>query len=149
MLKGKIMRILVIDGQGGNLGKELIRTISERFPDVSVHAVGTNSAATANMLKNPHITAATGENAVIVGCRNADIIVGPVGIVLADALMGEVTPAMACAVGQSRAFRVLIPLNRCETLIAGVSNMNTTSLIEDSMSKISDAIKTISEGGGK
>ena len=79
------MHILVIDGQGGNLGRELIRSISERFPDVTIHAVGTNSAATMNMLKNSGITAATGENAVSVACRNADIIVGPVGIVLADA----------------------------------------------------------------
>ena len=117
------MRILVIDGQGGNLGRELIRTISARFPDAAIHAVGTNSAATTNMLKNPGITAATGENAVVVGCRTADIIVGPVGIVLADALMGEVTPSMACAVGQSSAIRVLIPLNRCETLVAGVKDM--------------------------
>lgn len=141
------MRILVIDGQGGNLGRELIRSISERFPDAEIHAVGTNSAATTNMLRNPRITAATGENAVIVGCRNADIIVGPVGIVLADALMGEVTPAMACAVGQSRAFRVLLPLNRCETLIAGVTDMNTSALIEDALSKIAAVIRSRSEGG--
>ena len=139
------MHILVIDGQGGNHGRELIRPISERFPDVTIHAVGTNSAATMNMLKNSGITAATGENAVRVACRNADIIVGPVGIVLADALMGEVTPDMACAVGQSPAYRVLLPLNRCETLIAGVRDMSTSSLIEDALTKIEDAIKSVTE----
>ena len=98
-----------------------------------------------NMLKNSGITAATGENAVSVACRNADIIVGPVGIVLADALMGEVTPDMACAVGQSPAYRVLLPLNRCETLIAGVRDMSTSSLIEDAMTKIEEAIRIVTE----
>ena len=142
------MHILVIDGQGGNLGRELIRSISNRYPDASIHAVGTNSAATMNMLKNSGITAATGENAVIVACRTADIIVGPVGIVLADALMGEVTPAMACAVGQSSAYRVLLPLNRCETLIAGVHDMNTSSLIEDALLKIEEAARAIAEQMG-
>ena len=137
------MRVLVIDGQGGNMGRQLIKSIAERFPDAQIHAVGTNSAATANMLKNSGITAATGENAVKVGCRNADIIVGPVGIVLADALMGEVTPAMACAVGQSSAVRVLIPMNRCETLIAGVNNMSTSDLIADALNKIEDAAETV------
>ena len=146
---GGLMRILVIDGQGGNLGRELIRSISARFPEASIHAVGTNSAATTNMLKNPGITAATGENAVIVGCRTADIIVGPVGIVLADALMGEVTPSMACAVGQSRAIRVLIPLNRCETLVAGVRDMSTSALIEDAISKISEAAGSLDSGADR
>ena len=137
------MRILVIDGQGGNLGRQLIKDIAERFPHAQIHAVGTNSTATANMLKNPGITAATGENAVKVGCRNADIIVGPVGIILADALMGEVTPEMAVAVGQSSAIRVLIPLNRCETLIAGVDEKSTSELISDALVKIEKAASTI------
>lgn len=143
------MRILVVDGQGGNMGRQLIKSIAERFPDARIHAVGTNSSATANMLKNSDITAATGENAVVVGCRNADIIVGPVGIVLADALMGEVTPAMACAIGQSSAFRVLIPMNRCETLIAGVSGMSTSDLISDALNKIEEAAESIRESRGE
>ena len=90
----------------------------------------------ASMLKAGARSAATGENAVIVACRRADVIAGPIGIVIADALLGEVTPAMAVAVGQSRAARVLIPVNRCETLVAGVTDDTTASLLQDAISKI-------------
>ncbi len=137
--------ILVIDGQGGNIGRQIVKMISEQFPAMEIRAVGTNSIATANMLKGGSISAATGENAVIVGCRKADIIVGPIGIVIADALMGEVTPAMAAAVGQSNAVRVLIPMNRCETLISGVGNVSTSVLLEDAMEKIKAVIESQSQ----
>lgn len=133
-------RVLVIDGQGGNLGCQLIKLMKEQLPDIEIHAVGTNSSATANMLKAGGVTGATGENAVIVGCRRADIIVGPVGIVIADALMGEITPDMAKAVGQSSAMRVLIPVNRCDTLIAGVANGSMAFLLQDAVNKIRDLI---------
>ena len=128
--------ILVIDGQGGNIGRQLIKMIQEALPNAEIRAVGTNSIATANMLKGGNVDAATGENAVIVGCRKAAVIVGPVGIVIADALMGEVTPAMANAVGQSEAVRILIPLNKCDTLIAGVNNTSTSYLMENAIEKI-------------
>lgn len=130
------MRIMVVDGQGGNIGRQLVKMIGEAFPEVELFAVGTNSIATANMLKGGVKNAATGENAVIVGSRRADVIVGPIGIVIADALMGEVTPAMAMAIGQSDACRVLIPMNRCETLVAGVENASTAELLEDALAKI-------------
>jgi len=129
-------RILVIDGQGGNLGCQLIKLINEQLSNVEIHAVGTNSMATSNMLKTGTVMAATGENAVIVGCRKADIIVGPIGIVIADALMGEITPEMAKAVGQSNAKRVLIPVNKCDTLIAGIENIPMTKLLQDAVDKI-------------
>ena len=130
------MTILVIDGQGGNIGRALVREITERLPGAELIAVGTNSIATSNMLKAGARSAATGENAVIVACRRADVIAGHIGIVIADALLGEVTPAMAVAVGQSRAARVLIPVNRCETLVAGVTDDTTASLIQDAIAKI-------------
>lgn len=130
------MKILIIDGQGGNLGKQLVKMVTEKFPQFELRAVGTNSIATENMLKAGVTQAATGENAVIVGCRWADIIIGPIGIVIADALLGEVTPKMAAAVGSSEAKRILIPLNKCETLVAGIQNMSTSMLLEDAMSKI-------------
>lgn len=136
------MNVLVLDGQGGNLGRQLIREISERLPGCALRAVGTNSIATANMLKGANVPAATGENAVIVGCRWADAIIGPIGIVIADALLGEVTPAMAAAVGQSAAVRVLIPLNRCETLVAGVNATSTAELIEDAVHKLESLQRT-------
>ena len=130
------MTILVIDGQGGNIGRALVREITDRLPGAQLIAVGTNSSATSNMLKAGAHNAATGENAVIVACRRADVIAGPIGIVIADALLGEVTPAMAVAVGQSRATRVLIPVNRCDTLVAGVADDTTASLLQDAMAKI-------------
>ena len=93
------MNILVIDAQGGGIGKQVVAAIKQNMPEMEITAVGTNSAATTAMLKAGADHAATGENAVIVGCRRADVIVGPVGIVIADSLYGEITPAMALAVG--------------------------------------------------
>lgn len=134
------MRILVIDGQGGQLGSQIVRELLGRFSDIQITAVGTNAVATASMIKAGAKNAATGENPVIVACRKSDIIIGPIGIVIADSLMGEVTPAMAVAVGQADAIRVLIPVNRCENLVAGVSSASTTALIQDAVSKIAQHI---------
>ena len=113
------MEILVIDGQGGGLGRQLVAAVKKAVPQAVVTAIGTNSAATSAMLKAGADRAATGENAVVVGCRRADVILGPIGIVMADALLGEITPAMAQAVAQSDARRILIPANRCDTLVVG------------------------------
>ncbi len=126
------MNILVIDSQGGGMGRQLVSAVKERLPHAYVTAVGTNSPATA-MLRAGADVAATGENAVIVGCRRADVIVGPIGIVIADSLYGEVTPAMAVAVGQSRARRILIPVNHCENIVAGVAEQSLGSLIESAL----------------
>jgi len=130
------MRILIIDGQGGRIGRQLIETITKKFPEHTVTAIGTNSIATAAMLKGGAQDAATGENAVIVACRRADVIIGPVGIVIADSLLGEVSPAMALAVAQSAAVRILIPMNRCENLIAGIGTQSAGSLIDDAINKL-------------
>lgn len=94
-------KILVIDGQGGGIGRQVVGLIKSREADVEITAVGTNSQATSAMLKAGADHGATGENAVIVGCRGADIIIGPVGIAIADSLFGEVTPKMAVAVGRA------------------------------------------------
>ena len=131
------MKILVIDGQGGSLGAQLIKNLLAKMPDVSLTAVGTNSMATSAMLKAGADSAATGENPVIVACRTADIIVGPVGIVVADALNGEITPKMALAVGQANAVRILIPMNKCDILVAGTKNAPMNVVIEDAIEKIS------------
>ena len=130
------MDILIIDGQGGNLGRQLTRRLREALPQARITVVGTNSTATENMLKGGADRAATGENAVIVNARRARIIAGPLGIVIADALLGEVTPAMAMAVGQSDAVRILIPMNRCDTLVAGVAEKPMGELIEDAVGRI-------------
>lgn len=133
-------QILVIDGQGGQLGSQIVRELLAKFSDIQITAVGTNAVATAAMLKAGAAKAATGENPVIVACRKADIIVGPIGIVIADSLMGEVTPAMAVAAGQSEAVRILIPVNKCENMVAGVSSISTSVLIQDAIAKIGQVI---------
>ena len=130
------MNVTVIDGQGGQLGAQLVREIHTQLPALSLTAVGTNAAATAAMLKAGAAQAATGENPVIVACRRADIIIGPIGIVIADAMLGEVTPQMAAAVGASNAKRILIPMNKCDTLIAGVPEQTTAALIDDVLRKL-------------
>ena len=124
------MRILVIDAQGGGIGKQIVTAIKRDFPRTNVIAVGTNSIATTAMLKAGADHAVTGESAVVVGCRKADVIIGPIGIVIADAMFGEVTPAMAMAVGQSNAKRLLIPVNHCDNIIVGVSDLSIGRLID-------------------
>lgn len=125
------MKILVIDAQGGGLGKQIVTAIKRTYPQTEITAVGTNSIAMNAMLKAGADHVASGENAVIVGCRKADVIIGPIGIVIADAMYGEVTPAMALAVGQSSATRLLIPVNHCDNIIVGVSDLSVGHLIED------------------
>lgn len=133
------MNILVIDGQGGRLGKQMIESLRKAFPQAYIIGVGTNSIATAAMLKGGADEGATGENPVLVGCRKADVIVGPLGIVIADSLLGEVTPKMAVAVAQSQAKRILIPMNRCDNLVAGVNGQSIGELIEDAVKKITNS----------
>lgn len=130
------MKLLVIDAQGGGFGKQLIAAIKREFPELEIHAVGTNSVATGAMRKAGADHAATGENAVIVGARKADIIAGPIGIVIADALFGEITPKMALAVAQSDAKRILIPSNHCDNIIAGVSDVSIGRLIQSAVDEI-------------
>ena len=134
------MTVLVLDGQGGRLGKQLVKEILTQFPTCDLLAVGTNSMATESMLKAGAPRAATGENAVVVACRRADVIVGPVGMVIADALLGEVTSAMAQAVGQSSAMRILLPSDKCETYIAGTGERTMSALIEDAMDKLAEVL---------
>ena len=135
------MNILVIDGHGGQLGAQIIKSIRSNFDSVEIIAVGTNSTAAMSMLKAGADNAATGENPVIVACRSADIIIGPVGIVIADSLFGEITPRMAAAAGQADAVRILIPMNKCENIVAGVPDLSTAALIEDVVSKLKNIIK--------
>ena len=130
------MKILVIDGQGGGVGRQLVTQIKQAFPDVQLMAVGTNTIATSAMMKGGADTAATGENAVLVAARKADVIVGPLGIVVADSLGGEITPAMANAVAQSDAKRILLPFKNCDNVIVGVSDYALTSLIQQAIEEL-------------
>ena len=135
------MNILVIDGQGGRLGAQLAKAILIRWPALELTCVGTNALATAAMLKAGARQAATGPNAVAVACRRADVILGPVGVVIADALLGEVTAEMAMAVGRADAVRILLPMNRCENLVAGVSDLSAAALVDDALSKLAALVE--------
>ena len=139
------MNILVLDGQGGRMGKTLTEEIRKICPGAEITAVGTNSIATGNMMKADcadHY--ATGENAVMVACRTADVIVGPLGITMADAMMGEISPAMANAVASSLARRVLIPMNLCSTYVAGTVK-GSAAILSDAM----QYIRQLTEGEKK
>ena len=136
------MTLLVIDGQGGKLGEQVIKAVRERFGDLEIIAVGINSSATAAMMKSGANQAATGENPVVAACRRADVIIGPIGIAIADSFLGEITPKMALAVAQSDAVRILIPMNKCNNLVAGIHEVSMPVLIEDVIHKLSAIIKS-------
>lgn len=130
------MNIVIIDGQGGQLGVQLIQKIKSNQIDAIITAIGTNAIATSSMLKAGANVGATGENPVIVACRKADVIIGPIGIVIADSLHGEITPKMALAVGQSDAMRILLPMNKCDNIVAGTSTLSTSTIIEDAINQL-------------
>ena len=130
------MKITVIDGQGGRIGKTVIEQIRARRKDLELYAIGTNTAATAAMLKAGADFGATGENAVVVNAADSDIVVGPVGIIFANALLGEITPAIATAVGASKAFKILIPVNRCNHFIAGCAENTLGEYIRIAVDKL-------------
>lgn len=127
------LHVLVIDAQGGGIGRQLVAAIKQELPDTFVTAVGTNGAATSAMLKAGADQGATGENAVVVACRSAQVILGPVGIVIADSMLGEVTARMAAAVGQSGAKRILIPFDHCDNIVVGVSIPRISALVEEAV----------------
>lgn len=142
------MNIVVIDAQGGGIGRQVIAAVRSRYPEITITAVGTNSLATSAMLKAGANQGASGENAVIVNCKNADIVIGPIGIVIADSMLGEITEKMAAAVAKSRAKRILIPMNRCDNLVVGVSAKGTGALIEDAVRCLEDVIADCKRDGG-
>ena len=132
------MKLLIIDGQSGRLGAQIIEGLKKAgLSDChTIVAVGTNALATSGMINAGADQGATGENAVIVQCRTADVIVGPIGITLADAMLGEITPAMAAAVGASSAARVLIPSDRCDTYVIGVVPMTRKQQIDAAVAQV-------------
>ena len=134
------MNILVIDAQGGGIGKQIVSALKKRYPEQYITAVGTNSLATSAMLKAGADVPATGENPVIVCSRKADVIIGPVGIVIADALLGEITAAMATAVGRSTAKRILVPVNHCDNYIVGVTDLSMTKLVDGVVTEVGKLI---------
>lgn len=132
------MNLLVVDGQGGGIGKTLIEEIKKRFPAEKVIAVGTNATATSMMLKANPTAAATGENALIFQSNQADIIVGPVGIVIPNALQGEVSTRMAEALTSSRAKIIVLPMQKCRVSIVGTNVKKLSEYIEEAMQEIEE-----------
>ena len=132
------MRIIVIDGQGGKMGKGIIEQLIANGvkEKAEITAIGTNGNATAAMMKAGADSGATGENPVVVACREADLIIGPLGIAIADSLLGEVTPAMAMAVGQSQALKLLLPVNKCKNQVIGIKNIPMADLIRECVDRV-------------
>jgi len=132
-----MMHIAVVDGQGGGVGKALVEKLRLTFDkQVFITVLGTNSLATSLMLKAGADAGATGENAIIVNVRKADIIMGALGIISADSMLGEITPGMACAIAQSDAQKILIPINRCNLTVAGMKNMQFSDYITEAVAEI-------------
>ncbi|BAK98447.1 hypothetical protein OBV_12490 [Oscillibacter valericigenes Sjm18-20] len=128
------MNILIVDAQGGGIGRQLITAIKASGIHATVTAVGTNEIATGAMIKAGADQCATGENAVVVCSRKADVIMGPIGIVIADAMLGEITPTMAISIAQSNAVRVLIPISHCDNVVVGIaSNVSISQHIQSAV----------------
>lgn len=127
------MKVVVIDGQSGRMGQLLIDRMRNAGLSCEILAIGTNALATAAMLKAGADAGATGENPVLVACRTADIIAGPIGILSADSLLGEITPAMAVAIGQSAAKKVLLPVNQCSNIVVGTQSLSLSRLMDEAV----------------
>lgn len=127
------LKVVVIDGQSGRIGRLLVEKIREADLPCELIAIGANAIATSAMLKAGAHAAATGENPVVVACRTADVIAGPVGIIAADAMMGEITPKMARAVGQSNARKLLLPVNLCSIIVPGTQSISLSALIDEAV----------------
>ena len=123
------MKVVIIDGQGGSLGKALVETIRRSHPELEILAIGTNSMAASTMLRSGASAIATGENPVVVAARDAEIIIGPLGLIAADSLHGEITPIMASAVSQSKAHKILIPISKCNISIVGKQELGLGEMI--------------------
>lgn len=130
------MKIVIIDGQGGKMGAALTKQICENFPEAELLTIGTNSMATEAMLKAGSKKAATGENPVVVACKDADFVLGPIGIINANSLYGEITPAMAMAISECEAKKILIPVNKCSVTVVGVRDMTLNDYIHEAVAAI-------------
>lgn len=134
------MKIMVMDGQGGGVGRSLVEELHSRYPKAELIAVGTNATATSNMMKGGTNIGATGENAVLYNCTRVDAILGPIGIVMANAMLGEITPRMAEAVASSDVPILLIPMNRCNAQVMGVEERKLSDNIKEAVERLAELV---------
>lgn len=127
---------MIMDGQGGGVGRSLVEALRAAYPEAELIAVGTNAAATANMMKGGTPFGATGENAVVYNSSRVDVITGPIGIIMANAMLGEITPKMAEAVSSSEARILLIPMSRCNAAVMGVESKKLLDYVKEVVEKI-------------
>ncbi len=136
-----MLNIAVVDAQGGGLGASVIKSLSEKYGDrVSITALGTNAIATSAMMKSGAANCATGENAVCWNAGRADVIIGGIGIIASCGMMGEITSAMAKAISESGAVKILIPVSKCNIVIPGVSNLGLKELIDKAVDAVSSLL---------
>jgi hypothetical protein len=135
-----IMKLLVIDGQGGKMGRAIVEQLKKELPEQEITAIGTNSIATSTMLKAGADMGATGENPVIFNCKDADIVIGPIGIIAANSLLGEVTPSMAAAISSSKAVKILIPINKCNVYVAGIKDLTLSEYVKAAVEQAKELI---------
>ncbi|MDR1066181.1 MAG: DUF3842 family protein [Clostridiales bacterium] len=132
------MKVVVIDGQGGKMGGMIIERVKSAGIVCELTAIGTNGIATAAMMRAGADAGATGENPIVVACRTADIIVGPIGVISADSMLGEITAAMAVAIGRSAAKKLLIPVNICNNIVVGAQRISLSGLITETVDLLSE-----------
>lgn len=136
-----MLNVAVVDAQGGGLGASIVKSLIEKYGErISILALGTNAIATSAMMKSGASACATGENAVCFNAARADIIIGGIGIIAASGMMGEITPAMAKAISESDAVKVLIPVSKCNIIIPGVSNLGLKELIDTAVNAVSSLL---------
>ena len=130
------MKTVIIDGQGGKMGSVLISKILKKDPELELYAIGTNSMATSAMIKAGARYSATGENPVIVNSADADIILGPIGIINVNSYLGEISAPMVLAITSSKARKILIPYSKCNVYVAGVEDLNMDELMNEAVEEL-------------
>lgn len=138
-----MINIAVVDGQGGGIGRAIVEKVKKVFPELNVIALGTNAVATGQMLKAGADEGATGENAIIHNMQHVDVVLGVIGILTANSMMGELSPAMASAIGGSHTYKILLPINRCHIHVVSVEDMPLGVHIDNAVAALDEYLKTL------